>query len=264
MGDSDDDPGHHWPTSKNTSEEDGSSVGNIRQIVTTPRYWVVFVLVALAVIAGVSATVGTGISAIDNRVDTAVNTTGDALQSSVGIVDGNHIGDSVTRNGINITVTDVFVSPSVTVYRETALDTTRTTYTAPEGRTFAAFRVQMTNTDSKVREMPGLSEREYTRLRDLDDVIEVRAINDIRVYGGDEGGVLIERDYAPIHDALWVGDTKLPEYPASGPGHTLRPGESANGWTWAAIPNGTTPRLRIHFNDRTTYWSASGANLSAA
>jgi hypothetical protein len=91
-----------------------------------------------------------------------------------------------------------------------------------------------------------------------DNTALVGGVNDIRVYGGSEGGYLPEKIERSKYDGIRVGGSEIESYPVT-PG-SLSPQISADstvaGWTFGLIPRDKSPKLKVEFNSKSATWEA--------
>lgn len=165
------------------------------------------------------------------------------------------LGDTVTFGEIDVTITEILTAGEVTTYVDTMGGKNRTTHTAPSNGKFVLFFVECYNPDITDRQGPGVNTADYEQMTVDDDAIAASS-NDIRVYGGSEGGHLPEKIERSTYDGILVGGGELESYPVTPGG--IDPKISADGtvtgWTFGLIPRDKTPRLKVEFNGNSATW----------
>ncbi|WP_367175102.1 hypothetical protein [Haloarcula rubripromontorii] len=184
--------------------------------------------------------------------------------SAISDMNTKSLGDTVTFGEIEVTVTDAMTARKVKTYLETVNGERTETHTAPSNAKFALFRVESHNTDITDRDGPVVNTGNYDTMTDDDDTIYIAGVNDIRVYGGSEGGYLPETRASLSYDGLRVNGYEIDDYPAKP--SDLRPSIGANesiaGWTFGLIEKDKPPQLKIEFNGESAMWEAGSTDLS--
>lgn len=181
----------------------------------------------------------------------------------------NALGDTVSYGEVDVTVTDAMLSEQFTFNDDDV--------TSPDNGIYALFEVEAHNTDVTEREIPHVSEKHYETLEKEENTIYIGDINDIRVYGDNEGG------YFP--DVRWRGEFQMDEqedgtivmgsdieFSVNGvelnpyPVGTTRPRIDADatlaGWVVGVIDRDATPQLKIQYDENSAMWTAKDADLS--
>jgi hypothetical protein len=193
-------------------------------------------------------------------------TAGCSEQSVVSDLSDNNksLGETVGFGEVEVTATDAMTTGEVTTYIDTVNGERTQTHTAPSNAKFGLFRVKAHNTDITDRDGPVVNTGNYDTMTNDDDTIYAAGVNDVRVYGGSEGGYLPETTVSLSYNGIRVNGSELEKYPAKP--NNLRPSISANstisGWTFGLIPADKSPQLKIEYNGESAMWSAGSANLS--
>lgn len=176
--------------------------------------------------------------------------------SSIPFLNSKHqLGETVTFSEIEVTVKDAMTSRRVEVDRGQLR--------APSNAVFALFEIRAHNTDITTRAAPVVNHANYETMRDREDVIELVGINDIRVYGSDEGGYLPEAVTDVVgYNQISVNDHRLATYPTGHNRPRLGATESVSGWVFGLIGRDQTPQLMIEFKGKSEMWTAQDADLS--
>lgn len=163
------------------------------------------------------------------------------------------VGEGVSFGELTVAVTDVATATAA----EYMLGNRSRSWTAPEGAKLVLFKLEVTNEDITKQEAPALNLRNYTVLEKDPDTIYIVGVNDIRVYGGDEGAVLPEFDYQSVGlDAIKVHKRQLRAYPngGAGTGPSVGPNETLEGWVWGLVEVEKTPGLKVQTENHAARW----------
>jgi hypothetical protein len=183
-----------------------------------------------------------------------------ALPDSISEVGGTTlaVGESATFNEeIEVTVTDSMTTAEMELIFRDSLGGTRVdSYEAPSGGVLALFNLEVDNLDITEREAPSFNIGNYTTLEKKEDTIQMRGVNDIRVYGSGEGGFLPDGHSPSGYDTIETNGISGPVYPQSpvGTRPNLGPDESISGWVYGVIESEATPELRINLDGAVKTW----------
>jgi hypothetical protein len=172
------------------------------------------------------------------------------------------LGETVAFGEIEVTVTDVMTTREVRTYLDTVRGENVQRYEAPSNAKVALFYLEAHNTDITERNGPAINTENYVQMTEDEDSISMVGINDVRVYGGSEGGYLPDSNIGS-YDGIRVNGAELNAYPA-GPGGTgpaIKPTETVEGWMYGIIPKDKSPRLKVDFNDKSAIWDAKSSDL---
>lgn len=166
------------------------------------------------------------------------------------------LGETVTYDDLEVTVTDAMTSSQITIDDSDV--------TAPSNGTFALFEIEVRNTDVTEHEGPFVNTANYDTLEKEDDTVYTRGVNDIRVYGSGEGGHLPDTDEITRvsgYELSLLGNT-LATYPHSPTRPQIAADSTISGWVIGTIKSEQTPQVQITFDGTSTRWTAESADLS--
>jgi len=167
------------------------------------------------------------------------------------------VGDTITRNEIAVTPTDARTANSVKLQDgDLTIDPS-----IPSNATVGLVKLRTENSDITSREIPTVNVADYTDMSSDESALDTTD-NDIRVYGGDEGGHLPSDKRGQItkfnHETI-VARRPLDAYPVSlSSRESLSPNSSVSGWVFGVIPKGEPVRVRVTWEDESTIWNLGG------
>ena len=169
------------------------------------------------------------------------------------------VGEGAAFGELTVAVTDVGTATSARY----SLGNRARSWTAPEGAKLVLFKLEVSNEDITKHEAPALNLRNYTVLEKDPDTIYIVGVNDIRVFGGDEGAVLPEFAYQSVGvDAITVHERQLEAYPngTAGSGPWVGPNETLSGWVWGLVEVEKVPGVRVQTEAHAARWRHDDAS----
>jgi hypothetical protein len=171
------------------------------------------------------------------------------------------IGESTEFDGeIEVTVTDNRTASELTLSTGGGGFTEPDSFEAPSSGRYALFKLTVDNITITEQDAPQFNIANYNTLKNDDETLYTRGINDIRVFGGSEGGFLPDgHDDMIGYDSITAGSSNLTPYPQSVAGTRPKIGadESITGWVYGLIQSDATPKLRITFRGTTKNWAVN-------
>lgn len=136
---------------------------------------------------------------------------------------------------------------------------------APDGGKLALFKLAAVNDDITEHEAPAFNLQNYDTLKEDPNTLYLTGINDIRVYGGNEGAVLPDLGYQSLGiDGINVYGRQLYVY-SNGVGDigpAVGPNTTHEGWVWGLIEDDQAPALRIQTENNTAQWKYDDVSSS--
>ncbi|TSD14708.1 hypothetical protein DP107_06945 [Haloglomus irregulare] len=168
------------------------------------------------------------------------------------------VGETATIGPLEITITDFATTQAATFIA----GRTSEQWEAPSGAKLALFRLSITNSDIDEHEGPAFNTQNYGTIKKDPDKIYIAGVNDIRVYGDDEGAVLPDLEFQSAHERVVTYDRTLPLYPTPGAGNGpfVSPDGEVTGWAYGLIESAQTPELRVQTEGGSARWAATTTN----
>lgn len=172
------------------------------------------------------------------------------------------VGEGTTFGNLEIVVSDISTATTAQ-YR---VGRQSESWTAPPGAKLVLFKLEITNTDITKHEAPAFNLHNYKVMKEEPNTIYINGVNDIRVYGDDEGGVLPEFKYQNLGvESITVHDRRLSAYPGiANYGPSVGPSKTVKGWVWGLIRTEAVPGLRIQTERNEARWRHDDVSPSIA